>query len=420
MLNPSLTRMTALVAKDGFYAMKLSESRSKQFGLIVDLSHLSTKSHAINVPFSSEVLKMFDKSEPLMMTKQETTQIVELLYFLQASQGEIDEWIVRFPLWYHDAISETCLRMLWDTSREQTILPQSVLHHNCDNLQVYKEIGELLEELLGVKIPNLLYVAYLVTKRIGKASPLNYMWNLTGTARMGKLIKLKQQDEMFTYDYMTIPDSRIYKGKRELLELVREDERYKLLPESLFTRTPEELGLERAKEMFELYWKKRASLYRDYMGYHYDYNDPDAEDESYDHAVRHAVTEVALPRLLMFWTMLAEAGSVVDIASDDMKMTSVTRYATQLADLLVTETTQCRDAAHFVYTQRDVVERAYLAKHREAHRAPRELTTQYSTTRMLSLVEADGERLLGEANAKFLRHYTNAFSVEFITHNQYD
>lgn len=394
--------MTTLVSQDGFYVMKLSDSRSKQFGLVADLDSLGGKNHTIKVPFPRRILKMFDKSEPLALSHRDTAQITELLYFLQASQDEIDEWIVRFPLRYYKTIPDAYLAMLWG-NRTQTILPQSVLRQDCDNLQVYNQIRELLEDLLGVKVPNLLYVSYLVTKRIGSMSLVNYAWNLTWSSRMTKVIKLKRPDAMFTYDYERIPDHKIYEGKRELLELVCEDACHKLLPPSLFTHTPEGLGLERAKEMFEVYWKNRASLYRGYMSYRYNHDDP--VDESHYHRESHAVTEVVLPHLLNFWTMLAEARQVVDITRDDMKMTPVTNYARQLADLLITKTTQCRGAAQFVYLQRVKAEKDYLAK---------SLVTQSSIVKMISLIEKQGREVLGEANAKFLLHYTREFSLDFV------
>lgn len=59
----------------------------------------------------------------------------------------------------------------------------------------------------------------------------------------------------------------------------------------------------------------------------------------------------------------------------------------------------------FVYLQRVKAEKDYPAKY---------LVTQSSIDKMISLIEKQGREVLGEANAKFLLHYTREFSLDFV------
>lgn len=386
-------KMATLVSSDGGYSMELDDDFLGELGLIKSLNEdFGNKYHTITLPSSSHTLKVFEEAADRELTKEEAAEMTELLYYLQASKEVVDSWLTSFPRDYHESVAEAYLRDLWATNREQEVLPDAVLLYD-DNLQgAYEEIRNLLEETLGVEVPNLLYVSYLVDKRRGFLGVKEYLTNMRSRCGASRIIRMDDPDIMFRYEKVMVPGALVYQGAEEILALVREDRHHNLLPKSLFTRTPTELGMEATERMFETYWMHRASL-----------------DEVSRCAVLGQTTEVEslnkvlLPRLLRIWSLLADNGQVVTIT--DYYQSSIYRlmisYCTRLLDLLIAKRTKYSELREWL---------AYYTEVEPESEGFRRATQQ----ELLTLLDLYGEATLGEANKLFLLNYTKAFPSDFL------
>lgn len=389
----SLVKMIVLVSRDGEYSMELDDDFAGELGLVRSLNEdFGGKHRTITVPSPSRTLELFDEADDRELTKEEAAEMCELLYYLQASRDVIDSWLTSFPRDYHKTVAQLYLRDLWAHDREQDILPDSVLLYDDKLGAAYEDIRDDLEETIGVRIPNLLYVSYLVDKRRGFIGVQEYARNIFSVCGAARIIRMNDDDIMFKYSNRMIDNSDVYEGPEELLALVREDRQLNLLPKSLFTRTPEELGMKVTEAMFEAYWTHRASL--DEVST-CDFYQGDSADSS--------LNRVVLPRLLRIWTLLAENGQVVRITDDYQSsiyhLTS--SYCRKLADLLIAKKTDYAEL------------REWLAHYTEAE-PETEGFRRATQQALLSLLELYGDRELGGANKLFLVNYTKAFPSDFL------
>lgn len=357
--------MVTLVANDGVTKYVLTPSEVEKYSTIKNLLEIYPGTDLVlNLEtVSKKTLRMLEQGpDPVMLG--ETYDLVSALYFLGADDNTMREWVAYLPIDYYTVLPEDFLLDLWKVREDNYPVPWDYYSSAGDARGYWEGIREIVEELLDAKVENKLYLAYLIDSRRGNMTARSYFENLELDYTPPKKIS-KSADELYSYQAEKLSGKSVYRGYYELFALLRQDaDSYKLLPASLFTRTPEQLG-DSLVDMTQHYINREVLLIRPLP---------------------------VLQRFLRMWTLARELEPERDLSFegdvvfyDDLKLsTAVSAYYEELLEVLL-----------------GIPLMEWLATIFDMEDEEDELIVE-ATAELMEKLKTRGEALLGGANTEFL------------------